>query len=126
MRAAVSCEVEFTLAANGCLKNASVGHNLEILSWSAWRVDYSFPLNKNGGLKRTIKEYLRENFYGGILAGEYVGQEPGAIDKSWSLSYRAYLSMANTIGIDRVLFTADYTYGNMKAALMPHALRRRA
>jgi hypothetical protein len=34
-----------------------VGHNLEILSWIAWRADYSFPLNKNGGLKRTIKEY---------------------------------------------------------------------
>ena len=66
-----------------------VGHNLEILSWMAWRADYSFPLNKNGGLKRTIKEYLRENFYGGILAGEYVGQQPGAVDKSWSLSYQA-------------------------------------
>jgi len=93
-----------------------VGHNLEILSWMAWRADYSFPLNKNGGLKRTIKEYLRENFYGGILAGEYVGQEAGATDKSWSLSYQAYLSMANTIGIDRVLFTTDYPYGEMKAA----------
>jgi uncharacterized protein len=93
-----------------------VGHNLEILSWMAWRADYSFPLNKNGGLKRTIKEYLRENFYGGILAGEYVGQEAGATDKSWSLSYQAYLSMANTIGIDRVLFTADHPYGSMKAA----------
>jgi uncharacterized protein len=93
-----------------------VGHNLEILSWMAWRADYSFPLNKNGGLKRTIKEYLRENFYGGILAGEYVGQEPGAMDKSWSLAYHAYLSMVNTIGIDRVLFTTDYPYGDMKAA----------
>ena len=93
-----------------------VGHNFEILSWIAWRADYGFPLNKNGGLKRTIKEYLRENFYGGILAGEYVNQEPGAIDKSWSLSYQAYLSMANTIGIDRVLFTTDHPYGSMKAA----------
>jgi uncharacterized protein len=68
------------------------------------------------GLKRTIKEYLRENFYGGILAGEYAGQESGAIDGSWSLSYQAYLTMANTVGIDRVLFTSDYPYGNMKAA----------
>jgi predicted TIM-barrel fold metal-dependent hydrolase len=93
-----------------------VGHHLEILSWTAWRADYSFPLGKNGGLKRTIKEYLRENFYGGILAGEYIGQEPGAIDKSWSLSYQAYLSMVNTVGIDRVLFTTDYPYGDMKAA----------
>jgi predicted TIM-barrel fold metal-dependent hydrolase len=33
-----------------------VGHNLEILSWMAWRADYSFPPNKNGGLKRTIRE----------------------------------------------------------------------
>src|SRR5580700_10621767 len=93
-----------------------VGHQFEILSWTAWRADYGFPLKRNGGLKRTIKEYLRENFYGGILAGEYVGQEPGAIDKSWSSSYQAYLSMANTIGIDRVLFTTDYPYGSMKAA----------
>jgi uncharacterized protein len=38
------------------------------------------------------------------------------VDKSWSLSYQAYLSMANTIGIDRVLFTTDYPYGTLKAA----------
>jgi predicted TIM-barrel fold metal-dependent hydrolase len=93
-----------------------VGHHLEILSWTAWRADYGFPLGKNGGLKRTIKEYLRENFYGGILAGEYLNQEAGAIDKSWSLSYQAYLGMVNTVGIDRVVFTTDYPYGNMKAA----------
>jgi uncharacterized protein len=93
-----------------------VGHHFEILAWSAWRLDYGFPLTKNGGLKRTIKEYLRENFYGGILAGEYVNQEPGAMDESWSLSYQAYLSMVNTIGIDRVLFTTDWPYGSMKAA----------
>jgi len=93
-----------------------VGHHLEILAWSAWRMDYSFPLSRNGGLKRTIKEYLRENFYGGILAGEYAGQEAGEIDSSWNLSYQAYLSMENTVGIDRVLFTADYPYGSMMAA----------
>jgi hypothetical protein len=93
-----------------------VGHHFEILAWSAWRLDYGFPLKKNGGLKRTIKEYLQENFYGGILAGEYAGQEPGAMDKSWSLSYQAYLSMVNTVGIDRVVFTTDYPYGSMKAA----------
>jgi uncharacterized protein len=93
-----------------------VGHNLEILSWIAWRADYSFPLGKNGGLKRTIKEYFRRNFYGGILAGEYVNQEPGAMDKSWSLSYHLYQSMVNTIGIDRVLFTTDWPYASMKAA----------
>jgi uncharacterized protein len=93
-----------------------VGHNFEILSWLAWRADYSFPLNKHGGLKRTIKECFRDNFYGGIVAGEYVDREPGAVDTSWSLSYQAYLGMANTIGIDRVLFTTDYPYGSMKAA----------
>jgi len=38
------------------------------------------------------------------------------MDKSWSLSYQAYLGMANTIGIDRVLFTTDHPYGSMKAA----------
>ena len=45
-----------------------------------------------------------------------IGQQPGAVDRSWSLSYQAYLSMANTIGIDRVLFTTDYPYGTLKAA----------
>jgi predicted TIM-barrel fold metal-dependent hydrolase len=93
-----------------------VGHHLEILSWTAWRADYGFPLNQNGGLNRTIKEYMRENFYGGILAGEYLNQESGAMDKSWSLSYQAYLGMVNTVGIDRVVFTADHPYGSMKAA----------
>jgi len=93
-----------------------VGHHFEALSWMAWRADYGFPLHKNGGLKRTIKEYLRENFYGGILCGEFADQETGAMDKSWSLSYQAYLGMANTIGIDRVLFTTDHPYGSMKAA----------
>jgi hypothetical protein len=63
-----------------------------------------------------IKEYLRENFYGGILAGDFANQESGAVDPSWSLSYNAYLGMVNLIGIDRVLFTADYPYANMKAA----------
>ena len=59
---------------------------------------------------------MRENFYGGILAGEYLNQESGAMDKSWSLSYQAYLGMVNTVGIDRVVFTADHPYGSMKAA----------
>jgi predicted TIM-barrel fold metal-dependent hydrolase len=38
------------------------------------------------------------------------------VDNGWSLSYNAYLGMANTIGIDRVLFTTDYPYASMKAA----------
>jgi uncharacterized protein len=93
-----------------------VGHHFEALSWMAWRTDYGFPPGKNGGLKRTIKEYLRENFYGGILCGEFADQEPGALDKSWNLSNEAYQGMLNTIGIDRVLFTTDHPYGNIKAA----------
>jgi Amidohydrolase len=35
---------------------------------------------------------------------------------SWNLSYHAYLGMANTVGVDRVLFTTDYPYGSIKAA----------
>jgi predicted TIM-barrel fold metal-dependent hydrolase len=92
-----------------------VGHNFEILSWTAWRATYAFPPTDTG-LKRHVIDYLRENFYGGILAGEFADQLPGAIDKSWSSSYQAYLGMANTIGIDRVLFTTDTPYGSMKAA----------
>ena len=91
-----------------------VGHHFEALSWMAWRTDYSFPPEESG-LKRTIKEYLRENFYGGILAGEFAGMQPGATDPSWSLSFNAYQAMANVIGIDRVVFTADYPFANMEA-----------
>jgi len=91
-----------------------VGHHLEALSWMAWRTDYSFPTEQSG-LKRTVKEYLRENFYGGILAGEFAGQEPGLADPSWSLSFNAYQAMANVIGIDRIVFTADYPFANIDA-----------
>lgn len=93
-----------------------VGHQFEALSWMAWRADYSFAPNGSGGLKRTVKEYLRDNFYGGILPGEYAGQDAGAMDPGWSLSFSAYLGMVNVIGIDRIVFTTDYPYGNMKAA----------
>jgi len=91
-----------------------VGHHFEALSWMAWRTDYSFPPEESG-LKRTIKEYLRENFYGGILAGEFAGMQPGATDPSWSLSFNAFQAMANVIGIDRIVFTADYPFANMEA-----------
>jgi uncharacterized protein len=91
-----------------------VGHHFEALSWMAWRADYQFPVNESG-LKRTIKEYFRENFYGGILAGDLGNQEPGTTDPSWSLSFNAFQSMVNVIGIDRVVFTADYPFASMKA-----------
>lgn len=91
-----------------------VGHHFEALSWMAWRTDYAFPVEETG-LKRTIKEYLRENFYGGILAGVFANQDPGATDPSWSLSFNAYLGMVNLIGIDRIVFTTDYPFANMKA-----------
>jgi hypothetical protein len=38
------------------------------------------------------------------------------MDKSWNSAYQAYLGLANTLGIDRVLFTADAPYGSMKAS----------
>jgi predicted TIM-barrel fold metal-dependent hydrolase len=91
-----------------------VGHHFEALSWMAWRTDYSFPTAESG-LQRTVKEYLRDNFYGGILAGEFAGQEPGANDPSWSLSLNAYQAMVNVIGIDRIVFTADYPFASMQA-----------
>jgi uncharacterized protein len=91
-----------------------VGHHFEALSWMAWRADYAFPVDQSG-LNRTIKEYFRENFYGGILAGDFANQEPGATDPSWSLSFNAYQAMANVIGVDRVVFTADYPFASMKA-----------
>ncbi len=92
-----------------------VGHHFEILSWCAWRGTYGFP-PKDTGLKHHIMDYLRENFYGGILAGDFGDQVPGAIDPTYSLAFNAYLAMVNLIGIDRVLFTTDYPYGGMVAA----------
>ncbi len=91
-----------------------VGHHFEALSWMVWRTDYAFGVEESG-LKRTIKEYIRENFYGGILAGDFANQEPGAVDPSWSLSFNAYQAMVNVIGIDRIVFTTDYPFGSMKA-----------
>jgi hypothetical protein len=38
------------------------------------------------------------------------------MDASWSLAFNAYQAMVNVIGIDRVVFTADYPYGNSRAA----------
>jgi uncharacterized protein len=92
-----------------------VGHHLEILSWTAWRAAYGFT-PKDTGLKRHIMDYLRENFYGGILAGEFADQAPGQIDPTYSLSFNAYEAMVNLVGIDRVLFTSDYPYGNIAAS----------
>jgi uncharacterized protein len=92
-----------------------VGHHLEILAWTAWRAAYGFP-PEDTGLRRHIMDYIRENFYGGILAGEFGDQTPGGIDPSYSLSFNAYTAMVNLVGIDRVLFTTDYPYGNMVAA----------
>lgn len=92
-----------------------VGHHFETLSWIAWRANHTFP-PKDTGLNRYIVDYLRANFYGGVLAGDYGDQVPGEIDCSWSLSFNAYWAMLNVIGIDRVLFTTDYPYGGMVAA----------
>jgi predicted TIM-barrel fold metal-dependent hydrolase len=91
-----------------------VGHQFETLSWWAWRADYVLAPS-HSGLKRSIKEYLRENFYGGILAGELVDQPAGAMDSGWSMANNVYQAMVNVIGIDRILFTTDYPYANMKA-----------
>ena len=43
-------------------------------------------------------------------------QDPGAVDGSWDLSFNAYQGMVNVIGIDRIVFTTDYPFGNMRAA----------
>jgi predicted TIM-barrel fold metal-dependent hydrolase len=88
---------------------------METLSWWAWRADYVLSPNLTG-LKRTIKEYLRENFYGGILAGEITDQTAGEMDSGWSMANNVYQAMVNVIGIDRIVFTTDYPFGNMKAA----------
>jgi predicted TIM-barrel fold metal-dependent hydrolase len=92
-----------------------VGHQFETLSWWAWRADYVLAPS-HSGLKRTVKEYLRENFYGGILPGELVDQPAGEMDSGWSLANNVYQAMVNVIGIDRIIFTTDYPYANMKAA----------
>ncbi|TEA13975.1 Decarboxylase orsB [Colletotrichum sidae] len=97
-----------------------VGHNFEALAWMAWRVDYSFALGAtsgagDAGLKKTVRQYLCDNFYGGVLAGEYFSQEAGQVDPGWSLAHNAYRGMAGVVGPDRILFTSDYPYGNMEA-----------
>jgi uncharacterized protein len=54
--------------------------------------------------------------YGGLLAGEYQDQKSGEIDRNWRLSFNAFSAMVNLLGVERVLFTTDYPYGNMVAA----------
>lgn len=92
-----------------------VGHQFEMLGWMAWRAAASFP-KTDTGLQLTVVEYLRRNFYGGILAGDYADQKPGEFDPDWELSFAAYQAMVNIIGVDRVLFTTDYPYGGLEAA----------
>lgn len=70
------------------------GHHFEALSWIGWRANHAFP-PKDTGLKRYIVDYLRQNFYGGILAGDFGDQVPGEIDPSWSLSFNAYSAMVD-------------------------------
>jgi uncharacterized protein len=91
------------------------GHHFELLSWIAWRAQYSFP-PKETGLKRWILDYILQNFYGGLLAGDYQDQKSGEIDRNWWLSFNAFSAMVNLLGVERVLFTTDYPYGNMVAA----------
>jgi uncharacterized protein len=55
-------------------------------------------------------------FRGALQASGYPRGESGQSAGIGDLSYNAYLGMVNLIGIDRVLFTADYPYANMKAA----------
>lgn len=92
-----------------------VGHHFEALGWLGWRAEYAFGMAETG-LKRTVAAYLRENFYGGILAGDFFTQEPGAVDPTWRLSLAAYQAMVSVVGIDRIVFTADFPYGNAKAS----------
>lgn len=91
-----------------------VGHHFEMLSWVAWRTAAQIP-KKDSGLQHEIVHYLKNNFYGGMLAGE-ADQEPGKVDPNWELAYNAYKSMVGIIGPDRVLFTTDYPYGRLDAA----------
>jgi hypothetical protein len=54
---------------------------------------------------------------GFVPPDEFVDGESGVVaGDAHGLSYNAYLGMVNLIGIDRVLFTTDYPYANMKAA----------
>jgi hypothetical protein len=47
--------------------------------------------------------------------GPAAGMQPGVADPRWSLSFNAFQAMANVIGVDRVVFTADYPFANMEA-----------
>jgi predicted TIM-barrel fold metal-dependent hydrolase len=37
------------------------------------------------------------------------------MDSGWSLANNVYQAMVNVVGIDRIVFTTDYPYANMKA-----------
>jgi hypothetical protein len=45
-----------------------------------------------------------------------VDEAAGEMDSGWSMANNVYQAMVNVIGIDRIVFTTDYPYANMKTA----------
>ena len=92
-----------------------VGHNFELLSWMAWRGTASFE-QRATGLKHPLVYYLRNNFYGGLLGGDYLDQKIGDADPNFESANNAFNAILNLIGPDRILFTTDYPYGGMETS----------
>jgi gamma-resorcylate decarboxylase len=79
-----------------------LGHLGEALPFLVWRLEHRFLMRSNGKLlDRTVSEYLRQNV---------------SVTTSGNFSTRALVATIQELGVDRVLFAADYPYESMSEA----------
>jgi len=77
-----------------------IGHLGEALPFMLPRLDHNLPTQLTK-LKRPIGDYLRENLYYTFSGFNYTPN---------------FLDLLFQVGIDRIMFSADYPYGSMLAA----------
>ena len=73
----------------------------ETLPFMLQRLDRGLPKEMTK-LDRTISSYLRENFYYTFSGFNYL---------------QTFLNLLLQVGTDRIMFSTDYPYGSMTAAL---------
>lgn len=77
-----------------------IGHMGETLPFMISRLDLSLPKEMTK-LNRSLSSYLRENFYYTFSGFNYA---------------QTFLDLLLQVGVDRIMFSADYPYGSMDAA----------
>jgi len=79
-----------------------LGHLGETLPTAVWRIDHWFAMAPRGiTAKRKMCEYLRDNFY---------------LTTSGNFCTHALIDTITEVGVDRILFAADYPFERMTEA----------